>query len=220
MNTSVPSVRMRVPMAIRVVLRLVRHEVRLLHSLVLWIARRRQGAALGELFPSARGSGALMFGLGFVCVVETVMLSMLLAPWPTVHLVMLVVDVYTVFFVIGLYAASVVRPHVLESDAVRVRYAGHVDLRIPLERIAGARRELMLTHPKAEGVLNIAVAGQTSVTIELAEPLTYPPLFGRAREVRTVRVNADAPAAFVRAVNDAVTRARGDSPYAGAGPER
>ncbi|MET8824987.1 hypothetical protein ABZX40_24575 [Streptomyces sp. NPDC004610] len=187
--------------------RLVRHEARLLGCLVLWIARRRQGGALGELFPSARGFGPVMFGFGFVCVVETIVMSVLLTPWPVMHLVVLVLDVYTVFFVVGLYAAAVVRPHVLEPDAVRIRYAGHVDLRIPLERIAGVRRELLLTHTKAEGELNVEVAGQTSVTLELNGPVAHTALLGRTRPVRTVRVNADDPAGFVRALNEAVARA-------------
>ncbi|MFE2040450.1 hypothetical protein ACFXAZ_05845 [Streptomyces sp. NPDC059477] len=192
--------------------RLVRHELRLLGCLALWVARRRQGGGPGRtLFPSARGLGAVMFGFGFVCVVETIVMSLLLSRWPTVHLVVLVVDVYTVFFVVGLYAAAVVRPHVLEPGAVRIRYAGHVDLPIPLELIAGVRRELLLTHGKAEGVLNVDVAGQTSVTVELAEPVTHLTFLGRALPVRTVRVNADDPTAFVRALNDAVTRARSGS---------
>ncbi len=44
------------------------------------------------------------------------------------HWVVLVLDVYTIEFVIGLHAASVVRPHVLNSRSLRVRHAAHVDL--------------------------------------------------------------------------------------------
>ncbi|MEU9338928.1 hypothetical protein AB0D49_38265 [Streptomyces sp. NPDC048290] len=196
---------------VRFGVRLVRHELRLLGSLALWLARRRHGGRLGELFPSARGLGPMMFGFGFVAVVETVVLSVLLARWPTVHLVVLVLDVYTVLFVAGLYAAAVVRPHVLEPDAVRLRYAGHVELRVPLERIARVRRELLLTHTRADGELNIGVAGQTTVTVELTEPVEYVTFLGRRRPVRTVRVNADEPAAFVRALVAAGAGAGGDA---------
>ncbi|CAM5676722.1 hypothetical protein SGRIM128S_08559 [Streptomyces griseomycini] len=92
-----------------------------------------------------------MFGFAFVCVVETVAMSVLLGDWPAVHAVVLFLDVYTVVFVVALHAASVVRPHVLDGGALRVRRAVHVDLRIPLERIASVRRELRMTHERADG---------------------------------------------------------------------
>ncbi|MFJ5259418.1 hypothetical protein ACIQAC_02920 [Streptomyces sp. NPDC088387] len=200
------------PMTVlRVFGRLIRHELRLIRCLGLWIARRRDGGRLGELFPYAQGSGAVMFGFGFVCVVETVVMSLLLKSWPTVHAVVLVVDVYTVLFVVGLHAASVVRPHVLERDAVRIRFAGHVDLRIPLDRIESVRRQKLMSHTRADGELDVDVAGQTAVTIELAEPVTHTTFLGRRREVRVLRVNADDDTAFVRALKDAVTRVRNES---------
>ncbi|MER7051462.1 hypothetical protein [Streptomyces sp. NPDC000351] len=184
----------------------VRHELRLLAGLWLWAARRTDGAAAGgAVFGYARGQGAMMAGLGFVCVVETVMLSLLLRDWPTVHLVVLVLDVYTIVFVAGLHAASVVRPHVLDPDAgtLRVRQAVHVDVRIPLERIASVRRELRTTHERADGELDLVVGAQTSVTVELAEPVAYATFLGRRREVRVVRFHADDAGGLVRAVERA-----------------
>ncbi|MGC9499629.1 hypothetical protein [Streptomyces sp. WG7] len=191
---------MRVPYA------LVRHELRMLASLWLWAARRTDGASAGRsVFGYARGQGAMTLGLAFVCVIETVMMSVLLRDWPTVHLVVLVLDVYTIVFVVGLHAASVVRPHVLDPDAgtLRVRQAVHVDVRIPLGRIASVRRELRTTHERTEGELDLAVGAQTSVTVELAEPVPYVTFLGRRREVRVVRCHADDAGDLVRAVDQA-----------------
>lgn len=185
---------------------LVRHELRLLASLWLWATRRTHGTADGSaVFGYARGQGAMMFGFAFVCVVESVGMSVLLRDWPTVHHVVLVLDVYTVVFVIGLHAASVVRPHVLDPDAgtLRIRRAVHVDVRIPLERIASVRRELRATHEPRDGELNLAVGAQTSVTVELAEPVTHVTFFGRRHEVRVVRCHADDAGGLVRAVGRA-----------------
>ncbi|MEU9065288.1 hypothetical protein AB0D60_00120 [Streptomyces sp. NPDC048306] len=185
---------------------LVRHELRLWASLWLWAARRTHDpAAGGAVFGYARGQGAMMGGFAFVCVVESVMMSVLLRDWPAVHHVMLVLDVYTVVIVIGLHAASVVRPHVLDPDAgtLRIRRALHVDLRIPLERIASVRHELRTTHEPRDGELDLAVGSQTSVTVELAEPVTHVSFFGRRREVRVVRCHADDPGSLVRAVEPA-----------------
>lgn len=176
------------------------HELRLMMSLWLWVARRRHGVGGGTAFGYARGEAAMMYGLAFVCVVETVALSVLLADWPAVHAVVLFLDVYTVVFVVALHAASVVRPHVVGDGVLRVRRAVHVDLRIPVERIASVRRELRMTHDAAEGELDLAVGAQTTVTVELDRPVTHVTLLGRRREIRVVRFHADDADGLVRAL--------------------
>lgn len=189
--------------AVRVGWALVRHEARLMASLVLWLARRTHGTGSGTAFGYARGEAAMMFGFAFVCVVETVAMSALLGDRPTLHAVVLFLDVYTVVFVVALYAASAVRPHVVTPDGLRVRRAVHVDLRIPRERIASVRRELRMTHAKAEGELNLAVGSQTTVTVELAEPVPHRSFSGRVRDVRVVRFHADDADGLVRALTAA-----------------
>ncbi|WP_244375927.1 hypothetical protein [Streptomyces ficellus] len=190
------------------VARLVGHELRLMVSLVRWVARRPQGvgeAVGGGVFGHARAQAAYMYGFAFVCVVETVGMSFLLASWPVVHAVVLVLDVYTVLFVFGLHAASVTRPHLLTAGAVRLRQGAHVDLVVPLERIAAVRYELLFTHEKADGVLNLAVASQTSVTIALSEPVTAVSLLGKPYPVHLVRCHADDARTFAAALRQALT---------------
>ncbi|MGW1884247.1 hypothetical protein [Streptomyces sp. NPDC001970] len=189
------------------VLRLTGHELRLMWSVVLWVARRRDGVGPGhQSFGHARDQATILYGFAFVCVVETVGMSYLLSGWPVVHAIVLVLDVYTVFFVIGLHAASVTRPHTLTADTLRLRQAAHVDVRIPLDRIASVSYELRFTHEKKEdGVLNLAVGSQTSLTLELTEPVTTVGLLGRERRVRTVRLHADDSRALLRALTQART---------------
>ncbi|MER6709874.1 MULTISPECIES: hypothetical protein [unclassified Streptomyces] len=184
---------------------LVRHEVRVLVSLVLWVARRTHGAQRGRAFGYARGQGAMTAGFAFVCVVETVAMSVLLRDFPTAHAVFLFLDVYGVVVVVGLHASSVVRPHVLdlEDGSLRIRRYVHVDLRVPLERIASVRRELRMTHEPADGELNVEVGSRTSVTLELTGPVTHVTFFGRRREVRVVRFHADDADGLVRALGRA-----------------
>ncbi len=192
------------------VLRLVGHELRLMASLGRWAARRPHGTAGADgVFPHARDQAALMYGFAFVCVVETVGMTWLLADVPVAHEVVLVLDVYTVLFVLGLHAASVTRPHVLAGGVLRVRQAAHVDVPVPLDRIAAVRRENRFTHEKRrDGELNLPVGSQTSVTLELTGPVDVVGLLGSVRRVTTVRLHADDPAALHAAVRDAVTRAR------------
>ncbi|MFG2131566.1 hypothetical protein ACGFNV_27630 [Streptomyces sp. NPDC048751] len=186
---------------------LLRHELRLFAGLALWVARRRHGVGGGRAFGYARGQGAVMFGLAFVCVVETFTMSVLLRDWPTVHAVVLFLDVYTVLFVVGLHAGSVVRPHVLDDGALRVRCGGHVDVRVPLANVASVRRELRISHSRTDGELDVAVGSQTSLTLELAEPVPHLTFLGRRRDVRLIRLHADDADELVRALRDALPHA-------------
>lgn len=173
---------------------LVRHELLLLAAIVRWVGRRPHGVGDGRRgFGYARGQGAMLFGFGFVCVIETVALSVLLRGFPLLHQVFLVVDLYTVLMVVGLHAASVTRPHVLSATDLRVRRFAAVDVCVPLASVATVHRELRTTHEKRDGELDLVVGSQTSLTLELAEPVTYRTFFGRSRTVRLVRFHADEP---------------------------
>ncbi|MCW8382727.1 hypothetical protein [Streptomyces justiciae] len=188
---------------------LLRHETRLLVSLVLWAARRPHGTGSGRVpFPYARGEGPLMFGLAFVCVIESLTMSVLLRDWPAVHRIVLGLDLYTVVLVIGMHAANVVRPHILDTDTdtvtLRIRRGAHVDLRVPLQQIAAVRRELRTTHLRAPGELDLPLGARTTLTLELAHPIPHFTLLGRQRHIHTVRFHADDPASLA----DAITRER------------
>lgn len=182
---------------------LVRHELRLLVSLALWVARRTHQTRRGQGFGYARGEGPLMFGFAFVCVIESVTMSVLLRDLPAVHRPVLVLDVYTVVLVIGMHAANVVRPHVLEADSLRIRRAAHVDLRIPLHQIAHARRELRATHQRADGELDLAMGARTTITLELAQPVRHFTFLGRPKQIHLVRFHADEPGDLVHAITQA-----------------
>ncbi|MGW3120944.1 hypothetical protein ACWDBW_27975 [Streptomyces sp. NPDC001107] len=182
---------------------LVRHELRLLASLAMWVTRRTHGADDGRAFGYARGQGAMMFGLAFVCLVETVTMSVLLRDYPAAHRTLLVLDVYTIVFVVGLHAASVVRPHVLTPDTLRIRHAAHVDLSIPLDRIATVRRELRTTHERTDAELDLPVGAQTTVTLQLNQPVAHFTFLGRRRHIHLVRFHATDADSLVQALTQA-----------------
>ncbi|MET4647528.1 hypothetical protein ABID95_007297 [Streptomyces atratus] len=187
------------------VLRFVKHELRIMASLVRWAARRRHGVnGADAVFSHGRDQAIMIYGLAFACVVETVALAYLLANWPVVHTVFLVVDVYTVLFVLGLHAASVTRPHVLADGSLRVRQAAHIDVHVPLHQIASIRREARFTHEKKDDELNLPIGSQTSITLALTEPVNAPKFLGAPRLVKVIRLHADDP----KALHDAVTGAQ------------
>ncbi|WP_037704577.1 hypothetical protein [Streptomyces scabiei] len=197
----------------RIARHLVRHELLLLGSVLRWVARRPHGLGEGgRAFGYARGQGAMMFGFGFVCVVETVTMSVLLHGHPLVHQLFLVLDLYTILIVVGLHAASVTRPHVLAGTTLRLRRFATVDLCVPLTAVASVRRELRTTHDKRDGELNMEVGSQTTVTVELDEPVTYLTFFGRRREVRLVRFHADESDRLVRLLREFTPERTAPSP--------
>jgi hypothetical protein len=186
--------------------RLVAHEVRALHSLGLWVLRRRHAVPEGAIaVPYTGPQTAMLYGLVFVALVETVMLA-LLVPWPVVHRVLLVVDVYGVVLVLAFHAACVTRPHVVDADgALRLRYGGLFDLRVPAGAVAGARVERRYpeggpVRTGADGLLDLAVGGQTTVTVDLVCPVEFVRPLGKRGWARAVRFHADDPGAAVAAL--------------------
>ncbi|MFD3655405.1 hypothetical protein [Streptomyces sp. NPDC058620] len=196
-----------VPVPVR---RLLAHEIRALYSLALWVVRRRHAVPDGALaVPYTGPQTAMMYGLVFVSVIETVALALVI-PWPVVHAVLLVVDVYGVLLVLALHAACVTRPHVIGADgSLRVRYGGLFDLVVPAAAVASARvdrryPEGRLVQLSPDGVLDLAVGSQTTVTVELTAPVGFVRPLGKPGLARTVRFHADDPRAAVAAL----TRAR------------
>ncbi|MEU9498093.1 hypothetical protein [Streptomyces sp. NPDC048196] len=194
--------------------RLLAHEGRWLASLVGWVARRRFGVAAGErALPYAAAQSALVYGLTFVCVVETFGVHAMLAGVPVARVVMLVVDVYTVLMLLGFQAAAVTRPHVLGADHLLLRDGARREIRVPLDRIASIRYDLRFPRDGKDGedrkatggggVWALGVGGQTSVTVELTVPVVGVRLSGRRDEVRTVRFHADDARGAVAAVQAA-----------------
>ncbi|WP_438294135.1 hypothetical protein [Streptomyces sp. HUAS TT7] len=188
--------------------RLAAHEARVLKSFGLWIARRQHQVQPGDrAFGYASPQAATVYGLTFVCLVETIGMSFLVRDWPAVHAVLLVLDLYTVILVLGMQAAAVTRPHVLTADTLRLRAGAHVDLVIPLDRIARIRRELKFQGAGGTvpgDVLELPVGSQTSLTVELTEPVTHVQLLGKRREVTVVRFHADESGELAKALTAAV----------------
>ncbi|GCD40978.1 hypothetical protein GKJPGBOP_00631 [Streptomyces paromomycinus] len=187
--------------------KLTAHEVFLSTSFLRWVTRRGpHGVRDGDLpVPYAPGQTATMYGFLFVCVVETVGFAFLI-PWPVVHAVTLVLDIWGCYFVIALHASCVVRPHVVGADgSLRLRYGALLDIRIPADRVASVRREQKFPDGKLavvdkNGVADMAVAGRTTVLVELTEPVRFVRALGKTAEARAFRFYAEDPAAVVTAL--------------------
>ncbi|MBO8199382.1 hypothetical protein JW613_13885 [Streptomyces smyrnaeus] len=192
-----------VPVTVR---RLLLHELRALASLGRWARRGTHGVRPGDLAAAYTGpQTAMMYGLLFVMVVETVGLAFLI-PWPAVHRVILILDLYGVVLVLALHAACVTRPHVVRPDgSLRIRYGALFDLDVPPDAVASVRIDRRypgggLITLSEGGVLDLVVGGQTSVTLELSRPLPFTRPLGATEEAHTIRFHADDPRALVSAL--------------------
>jgi hypothetical protein len=198
--------------AIRITLRLVRHELTLYTSVLRWLARRPPhgvSAAAGDTpVPYAGGQWFVICLFFFVSVVETVALAFLI-PWPLVHSIVLVVDLWGIFVIVALQAACVVRPHVIGADgSLRVRFGALLDIRVPADRVAAARTERRfpgsgLLRLDEDGSVDLPVGGQTNLTIELTEPVPFVRPLGRPARARVLRVYADEPGPALAALKAA-----------------
>ena len=195
------------PLSLR---RLVIHEVRLFTSLLRWVARRGpQGVGGGDL--AVRYAAGQVFLIGafvFASVVETVALAVII-PWPTPRAVVLAIDLWGVYLGIALQASCVVRPHVVHADgSLRLRYGALLDIAVPADRIAHARVDRRHDRPgpaklSPDGTLDMGIGGQTMVTVELNEPVTFTRPLGAQAEARVLRFYADDPSAAVVALRAA-----------------
>ncbi|GIH91236.1 hypothetical protein ACFFMN_09565 [Planobispora siamensis] len=202
------TVRRLVPEQVR---RLMAFDAKGMVSLVLWAARRRDGVPPGSVAVSySREQATMMTFILFLMVVETVALEVLLRAWGVpdgLRMVVLVVDVYSIFIGLAVGAACVTRPHVVSARELRVRYGAFFDLRIPRELISSVRQSRNYNESGMvavkDGRLSVAVSSQTNVVVELEEPITIVrPLGGRA-EVTVVRFFADTPGAALAALRPA-----------------
>ncbi|MBB5936546.1 hypothetical protein [Streptomyces zagrosensis] len=192
--------------------RLMRHDFVLSASLLRWLARRRpHGVRDGDTAVAYAGAqSAALYGMLFVCLVETVALAYLI-PWPLVHRIVLVIDVYGIVFVLGLHAACVMRPHVIGADgSLRLRYGPLVDIHIPADRISSARLHLRsptgrLVEIGDDQTADLVVGGQTTLTVELTEPVSFLRPLGSPTSARTLRFYADDPRSALVALAALVT---------------
>jgi hypothetical protein len=181
--------------------RIMGFDLRGMTSLVLWVARRRDGVPPGAIAVSySRAQTSTMLLFLFAMVVELVGVEIVLRAIGTpagLRAVIFVVDAYTIVIVLAVVAACITRPHVISADEVRIRYGAFFDLRVPREQIAETRHARNYNESGMVKVdddrLAVVVASQTNLIIELTEPITAVRPLGRRTRARTIRFFADDP---------------------------
>ncbi len=154
----------------------VRLEVSLYAALVRWVLRR-PAVPPGT---TAVGYGQLvapMMGLWIFASALEVPLVHVLTPWESVRILLLVVSVWGLVWMVGMYAALRTYPHLVDEEGLRLRYATVHDVRVPWQvvrafhlderELPSSVRNLQRTEVDGTCQLHLAVSGRTNVTAEL-----------------------------------------------------
>jgi hypothetical protein len=184
----------------------VRLEVSLYVALVRWVTRRP--AVPAGTTPVGYGQlVAPMMGLWIFASALEVPLVHVLTPWEGLRIFLLVVSVWGLVWMVGMYAAIRTYPHLLDEDGIRIRSGTMVDVRVRWESVRELRydertlpssiRSFQRTGPEDACQLHVAMGARTNVTAELAGSTPVRTAHGE-EEVVSVSFWVDEPRAFVR----------------------
>ena len=189
----------------RPVVRLVISEPRLFACLVRWaFGRGRPGA---DEFAYGKGSplGMLVFMVVLTAPVEVVFWE-LLVPWAWLRWVLLVLSVYSVLWLVGLYASRVTLPHRLEESGLRLRQGLFAEVFVPYAEVEGVEKKRRKAPKDGDGLQSspegdaafLAIAGRVDLKLALRSPLTVRGFFRDTGPVCTVHFAADEPERMLR----------------------
>ena len=185
--------------------RLVVSEPRLFVCLARWVLGRA-GPGEGD-FGYGKGSplGMLLVMVVLTAPIEVVFWELLI-PWAWLRWVLLGLSVYSVLWLLGLYASRVTLPHRLEEDGLRLRQGLFAEAFVPYAEVQGIERKRRKSPKDGDGLQStpdgeaayLAINGTVDLTLALKSPLTVRGFFRDMGPVGTVCVAADEPERMVR----------------------
>ncbi len=174
-------------------------------GLWLYLRRRKDGIDSDAVaVPYGAGGKAIFLVFTVVSAVEAG-LFWLLDFGLAADLLLLALGVYSVLLVFGVYAGTVVRPHVISPREVRMRYSSFYDVRMPVGNIVSFRH-VKESHEPAKTrtfldrtMISYDNAYETNLVVHLREPITVTRPLGKTAVVDVVKFHADDPKAAAEA---------------------
>ncbi len=187
--------------------RMVTLEFQLWACFVLWTFRRRRADLSMFTYHKRSIFGVFLLAALFSSPVEILLFEFLI-PWTWLKVVLLIASVYSVFWLVGLYAAQVTLPHRLEAEGLRLHAGALASGFIPYAALAEVAREQRKTPKKSRGLsLNadqsaayFGIDGTTDVALRLSVPQQMRGFVKLTPPVSTVYLAVDEPERFVREV--------------------
>ncbi|MGH2598562.1 MAG: hypothetical protein ACRDJ9_04155 [Dehalococcoidia bacterium] len=191
--------------------RIVVLEPRLWATLVRWVLRR---TPRGESMFAYSKRSTLWMVLILVLVtapVELLLIELLLS-WAWLRVLLLILGIYGVIWLLGIWASMSVLPHQVEQTDLRLRYGLLAEAQIPYEVIRSVEQERRRwtglrdgPHPVSEpDALAIAVGGQTAVVLRLDAPCTIERAFGRSLTASVIHVAVDDPERMAMKIQECI----------------
>ncbi|KQQ67294.1 hypothetical protein [Microbacterium sp. Leaf320] len=182
-------------------------ELRVYSSIARAIARRpaipQGGTGIGYHRPVL----TILFIFIGLSAVEIPILDLIVHPWPTVRITLLILGIWGVTWMVGLLCAMLMRPHTVGPDGIRVRSGLELDVPVGWADIASIAIDRRVDEPKQPRVTGSEYAermqDETNIEIELerAVSIRLPGLApkGGTHRVDRIRLWADDPRAFLDA---------------------
>lgn len=152
-------------------------ELAIYRALGRWVARRPDVPHGATTFGYAQLVGPMLWLWIFGSAVEVVVADILASRYlPLIRIPLLVIGIWGLLWMIGLYAAYRVRPHALTESALKIRAGIRAHAEVPLEAVASVsttEHELpgIVTNLHVEDdLLLMGVSSRTNVELGLAGP--------------------------------------------------
>ncbi|OFP19774.1 hypothetical protein HMPREF2976_03815 [Corynebacterium sp. HMSC077D10] len=184
--------------------RAVKSELQVLTTGVLLLLRQRRYS--GGALDSYRGWWVIPAAVTGATGIECIAIE-LLVPWVWLRAVILVVSLYSLVLLWGVFGAAFVYPHFVDGDLV-LRHAGRDIARIAPSAVASIVQSRGYSHERHAVDVDTLILGNgdgTNIHIELASPVLvsaprWPWQKEHAVSINDVRVWCDAPAEAVATI--------------------
>jgi hypothetical protein len=189
----------------RPVARLAVSEPRLFVCLARWAFGR--GRLREDEFGYGKGSplGMLVVMVVLTAPIEVVFWE-LLVPWSWLRWVLLFLSVYSVLWLLGLYASRVKLPHRLEEDGVRLRQGLFAEVFVPYAEVEDLEKKRRKAPKDGDGLRSspegdaafLAINGRVDLALALVSPLTVRGFLRDTGPVGTIYFAANEPEKMLR----------------------
>ena len=153
-------------------------ELAIYRALARWVVRRPDVPRGATAIHYSRLAGPMIWLWTFGSAVEVVVVDVVVSHWvPSIRIPLLVLGIWGVLWMVGLYAAYRVRPHVLTGSELVIRGGLRAQVVVPLPSIASVRTQehelpgiVKSLHVEAEGegrIVLLGVSSRTNLELEL-----------------------------------------------------
>lgn len=165
------------------------------YALFSW--RRRADPERGITFYRVSGWSTVLAVLMLLIAAEGSAAHFMLARWSTrAAWTFTVLDIYTVFWLLGDFRALKLRPTTFDGETLRLRFGLRWWADVKASNISRVVRVAPGAFPKAKDVLRFSMLDEPSHAIEFREPVLASGMLGLSRRVRAVGVLPDQPERF------------------------